>query len=145
VCIEKRLRSNAQLIREQYLNKPFPKNNVAIIEVHLADQIFLSVGATSKAKSPVPKPKPKSAGGQFEPIVDSHSGYLMAADAEYKALSALAETLEMFDNPQIKGKLYLYSERNPCESCQGVITQFKQKFPNLEITLFWDYPYPPLS
>jgi len=145
VCIEERLRSNAQLIREQYLNKPFPKNNVAIIEVHLADQISLSVGATSKAKSPVPKPKPKSKGGQFEPIVDSHSGYLMDADAEYKALSALAETLEMFDNPQIKGKLYLYSERNPCESCQGVITQFKQKFPNLEITLFWDYPYPPLS
>lgn len=145
MCIEERLRSNAQLIREQYLNKPFPKNNVAIIEVHLADQISLSVGATSKAKSPVPKPKPKLEGGQFEPIVDSYSGYLMDTDAEYKALSALAETLEMFDNPQIEGKLYLYSERNPCESCLGVIKQFQQRFPNLEITLFWDHPYPPSS
>ena len=143
MCIEERLRSNAQLIREQYLNKPFPGSNVAIIEVHLADQRSLSVGATSKAKSPVPKPKPKSQGGQFEPIFDSNYKHIMDTDAEYKALSALAETLEMFDNPQIEGKLYLYSERNPCQSCEGVITQFKQKFPNLEITLFWDFLCPP--
>ncbi len=143
MCTQESLRSDAQLIREKYLNKPFPKNNVAIIEVHLADQRSLSVGATSKAKSPVPKPQPKSQGGQFEPIVDSYSGYLMDTDAEYKALSALAETLENLGNLQIEGKLYLYSERNPCESCQGVITQFQQKFPNLEITLFWDFPYPP--
>lgn len=145
MCIQERLRLDAQLIREQYLNKPFPKNNVAVIEVHLADQISLGVGATSKANSPVPKPKPKSQGGQFEPIVDSYSGYLMDTDAEYKALSALAETLEMFYNFPIKGKLYLYSERNPCESCQGVLKQFQQKFPYLEITVFWDHPYPPLS
>ncbi|SKB13895.1 conserved hypothetical protein [Planktothrix sp. PCC 11201] len=69
----------------------------------------------------------------------------MDTDAEYKALSALAETLEMFDNPQIEGKLYLYSERKPCEICQEVIRQFTQRFPNLEITLFWDHPYPPSS
>jgi hypothetical protein len=86
VCIEERLRSDAELIREQYLNKPFPKNNVAVIEVHLAAKISFSVGATSKANSPVSKPKPKSEGGQFEPIVDSYSGYLMDTDAEYKAL-----------------------------------------------------------
>ncbi len=140
-----RLRSDANLIREQYLNKPFPKGNVAVIEVYLSDGSSFGIGATSRAKSPVAKPKPRSEGGQFNAIVDPYSGHLMDTDAEYKALSAVADTLEMSYDREVEGKLYLYTERKPCESCNGVIEQFKEKFPNIEISgVFWDYPYPPV-
>lgn len=137
------LRSDAQLIRQKYLNKPVPKGNVAVIEVHLANGTSFGTGATSRLKSPVPKPKSKSMGGQFEPIIDSHSGRTMDTDAEYKALSAIANTLEIFYDREVEGYLYLYTERQPCESCNGVIEQFQAKFPNIKISgVFWDYPYP---
>lgn len=138
-----RLRLGAALIREQYINKPFPKANVAVIEVHLSGGIFFGIGATSRAKSPAAKPKGRSQGGQFDPIVDPYSNRLMDTDAEYKVLSAVADTLDMSYDRQVEGKLYLYTERKPCESCNGVIEQFKEKFPNIEISeVFWDHPYP---
>jgi hypothetical protein len=140
-----RLRSDASLIREQYINKPFPRGNVAVIEVHLSDGTSFGIGATSRAKSPAAKPKARSEGGQLYPIVDPYSGRLMDTDAEYKALAAIADTLEISYDPDVEGKLYLYTERHPCESCNGVIEQFKGKFPNIEISaVFWDHPYPPV-
>jgi hypothetical protein len=70
----------------------------------------------------------------------------MDTDAEYKALSAIADTLDFFARYEQQGKLYLYTEREPCESCAYVLQQFKHKYPNLEIAeIFWDYPYPPIS
>ena len=138
------LRSDANIIREEYINKPFPKGNVAIIEVHLSNGITFGTGATSRAKSPTPKPKSKSEGGQFDPIVDSYSGRLMDTDAEYKALSAIADTLDLFSKSEVEGKLHLYTERKPCESCISVLKQFKNKYPMIEIIeVFWDHPYPP--
>jgi hypothetical protein len=139
------LRLDANLIRETYLKKTFPKGNVAVIEVHLANGISFGTGATSRARSPTSKPKLKSEGGQFEPIIDSYSDRLMDTDAEYKALSAIADTLDLFERDEQRGKLYLYTEREPCESCNYVLQQFRNKYPNLEIAeIFWDYPYPPV-
>jgi The BURPS668_1122 family of deaminases len=69
----------------------------------------------------------------------------MDTDAEYKALSAIADTLDLFERYQQKGKLYLYTEREPCESCNYVLQQFKNKYPLIEIAeIWWDYPYPPV-
>lgn len=143
------LREEAILLREEYLKLPVgknnvpPKANVAVIELYLKDKDdVIEVGATSRAKSPSPIPLAKSRGGQFEPIVDSYSGRLMDTDAEYKALSAIADTLENYYNCSVEGTLCLYTERQPCESCLGIIKQFKEKFYNIEIEVFWDYPYP---
>lgn len=69
----------------------------------------------------------------------------MDTDAEYKVLSAIADTLEMFYDLQLEGNLYLYTELQPCESCNYVLRQFKEKFPNIRVEVFWDYPYPPES
>ncbi|GFE68617.1 deaminase domain-containing protein [Chroococcus sp. FPU101] len=138
------LRKKAISVRENYLKLPFPKANVAVIELYLKDKNdVIEVGATSRAKSPSPIPLAKSMGGQFEPIVDSYSGRLMDTDAEYKALSAIADTLDNFYSRSVEGTLCLYTERQPCESCLGVIEQFKEKFHNIEIEVFWDEPYPP--
>lgn len=140
--IKKSLGKDANLLRDIYLKKLFPKVNISVIEVHLENGIVLGIGATSRAKSPIVIPQPKSQGGQFEPIIDTYSGRLMDTDAEYKALSAIADTIDMFYHSLIGGVLYLYTERKPCESCQGILKQFQQKYPNLKIEIFWDYPYP---
>ena len=69
----------------------------------------------------------------------------MDTDSEYKVLSAIAETLQFIynkDNNRVRGQLYLYTERKPCESCQRVINQFEQKFPEITINISWTYPYP---
>ncbi|MBD2571022.1 deaminase domain-containing protein [Anabaena lutea] len=144
---ELNLISDAANIREIYIEQPFPKSNIAIAEVRLEDGKAFGMGATSRAKSPAPKPEPKSNGGQFEPTVDSRLQRTtpMDTDAEYKVLSAIAETLEFIynkDNNRVRGQLYLYTERKPCESCQSVINQFEQKFPEIKITISWTHPYP---
>lgn len=139
------LRQNAIYIRQKYLKKPVGKGNVAVALVQLQNNVNFCAGATSRAKSPTGVPKPKSLGGQFEPIIDSYSRRLMDTDAEYKVLSAIAETLEMAYNTNVEGTIYFYTELQPCESCLNIFSQFEQKFPNLSLEVFWDYPYPPES
>ena len=138
------LRGDAAQIRNIFLRKNYPRGNVAVAEVHLAQGIVFGMGATSRGKSPAMKPKPRSQGGHFEPSIDSYSRRPMDTDAEYKLLSAIADTLEGCYNRNVQGQLYLYTERQPCESSQRVIEQFQQKFPNIEIFIDWSYPYPPI-
>ncbi|WP_013321312.1 hypothetical protein [Gloeothece verrucosa] len=54
------LRLDAESLRKQYINKPFPKGNVTVIELHLKDGTAFGIGAISKKKSPVDIPKAKS-------------------------------------------------------------------------------------
>ncbi|MBD2629402.1 MULTISPECIES: deaminase domain-containing protein [Nostocaceae] len=148
--IKKRLRESAAKIREILLpNKPILtqpflriKNNVAVAEIHIEDVIFHQE-ATSHYKSPIPKPTAKSEGGQFQPGPDSYSGRIMDTCSEYKLFSEIAKILEMNYNLQIEGYIYLYTERHPCQSCQDIKRQFEEKFPNMKVEVFWDYPYPP--
>ncbi|MBD2500343.1 deaminase domain-containing protein [Anabaena azotica] len=140
------LQKSAALIRETYLKKPIGSSNVAIAELYLDGNVAFCAGATSKGgrKSPIPNiPTPKSAGGQFEPSIDSRTERMMDTDAEYKVLSEIAHILETYYDLQVQGKLYLYTEFQPCESCSNVIKQFEEKFPNIEVKVFCDYPYPP--
>jgi hypothetical protein len=138
------LREDAAQIRAIYLKKPIGSSNVAVAEVHIPENAIFCVGGTSKGgkKSPIPRPQPKSQGGKFEPIIDPRTNRLMDTDAEYKVLSAIADTLDMFYDLQLEGHLYLYTELQPCESCNYVLRQFKEKFPNIRVEVFWDYPYP---
>ncbi|WP_414530002.1 deaminase domain-containing protein [Nodularia chucula] len=142
--IKARLSASAATIRAAYLKKPIGKSNVTVAEIHIQGDVAFSVGATSRGgnKSPIPQPKPKSEGGQFEPTVDSRTHRLMDTDAEYKVLSTIADQLEILYDLQVEGNLYLYTELQPCESCENIIKQFQMKFPNIKIEVFWDYPYP---
>jgi hypothetical protein len=146
--IKERLRESAIYLREVLLKKPIPlkpfpifQNNVAIAEVHIGD-VYFCVGTTSNKTTLIPIPTPKSTGGQFQPQFDSFSKRLMDTCSEYKVLSKIANTLEIQYNLEVEGYLYLYTERSPCESCQDIIKQFKEKFTNIKIEIFSDYPYP---
>ncbi|CAN1210816.1 CMP/dCMP-type deaminase domain-containing protein [Tumidithrix helvetica PCC 7403] len=139
------MQASAALIRERYLDgKPIGKGNVAVAEIYLTQNIAFCAGATSRGgrQSPIQIPIPKSQGGQFEPSVDSRTDRLMDTDAEYKVLSEIANILDKDYNDQAKGNLYLYTEYQPCESCNSILQQFQEKFLFVNIEIFWDLPYP---
>jgi The BURPS668_1122 family of deaminases len=139
--IRESMRQNASQFRATHLGKPFPKGNVALTEIYLSDGTSFGTGSTSRVSGLAPKPLPKSQGGQFEPTIDSHTKRVMDTDSEYKVLSETSEQLGQ-PNSKANGKAYLYTERKPCESCDGIIQQFKEKHPNIDLDVFWDHPYP---
>ena len=52
-------------------------------------------------------------------------------DTEVKILEDVARGL----SPESKGTISLFTERAPCLSCQGVIKQFQERFPNIKINI----------
>jgi Pretoxin HINT domain/Short repeats of unknown function/The BURPS668_1122 family of deaminases len=56
-------------------------------------------------------------------------------DPEYKILNYLAYRLG--DNPNLRGKIYLYSERPVCPSCDFVMSQFRTRYPHIELIVLW--------
>ncbi|GAB3447151.1 DUF6531 domain-containing protein [Actinophytocola sediminis] len=57
-------------------------------------------------------------------------------DSEPKILNELINDLGL--TPQSSGTIHFHSERPACPDCQGVIDQFKQMYPNIEIK-YTDY------
>ncbi|WP_235884172.1 RHS repeat-associated core domain-containing protein [Saccharopolyspora elongata] len=53
-----------------------------------------------------------------------------ASDAEHKILENMAQNLD----PSASGRIHITSERPVCTSCQGVIEQFRQAFPGIQVT-----------
>ncbi|MFM7851213.1 MAG: deaminase domain-containing protein, partial [Flammeovirgaceae bacterium] len=60
-------------------------------------------------------------------------GHLRSTDSEAKLLEAIAARYA--DNPKIKGTINLFTERRQCDSCRGVIDQFKAMFPNIKLKI----------
>lgn len=54
-------------------------------------------------------------------------------DSEYKILSNLADKLG--DKFNSKGQVTIFTERRACQSCLGVIEQFKERYPNIKINV----------
>lgn len=60
-------------------------------------------------------------------------GHSRAYDSEYKLLEELA--FRYAQTPEIEGKINLFTERSPCDSCTNVIEQFRRRFPNIVLTV----------
>jgi RHS repeat-associated protein len=54
-------------------------------------------------------------------------------DTEVKILEEVAKDLPK----DARGTINLYTERKPCPSCKGVIEQFQQRFPNINLNVTW--------
>jgi WXG100 family type VII secretion target len=62
------------------------------------------------------------------------------ADTEYKILEKIADDYwsdDPAERAQVSGEIRLYSERIPCTSCQDIISQFEEAFPNIRIIVGW--------
>ena len=60
-------------------------------------------------------------------------GHSRAYDSEYKLLEELATRYAQ--TPEVIGTIKLFTERPPCASCSFVIEQFRQRFPNITLTV----------
>jgi hypothetical protein len=69
----------------------------------------------------------------------SSGTWLRITDSEYRMLNKLASDLKAVKGgkkyPDVTGTLKIVSENPYCTSCQGVIQQFSDMFPNIEIKL----------
>lgn len=68
----------------------------------------------------------------------SSGSWVRITDSEYRMLNQLASDLKAVKGgkyPDVTGTLKIVSENPYCTSCQGVIQQFSDMFPNIEITL----------
>ena len=68
-------------------------------------------------------------------IINGEGAWLRDVDTEYKILSDIQSKLG--DNPSVSGKIKLYTELEPCPSCQSVIEQFKEMYPNIDIEVLY--------
>lgn len=57
--------------------------------------------------------------------------YLRDSCTEYKILNDIADRLKDSVNPS--GKIKLFTELEPCDSCKNVIDSFRNEFKNIEI------------
>ena len=64
-------------------------------------------------------------------------------DSEAKILNFIAARLKGKSNPG--GTIILYTELPPCTSCNGVISAFKQAFPNIDLIVLNNEGYRPHS
>ena len=55
-------------------------------------------------------------------------------DTEAKILEDIASQIT---DPQIKGKITLFTELPPCDSCSNIIEEFKRMFPNIQVDVLW--------
>ncbi|ATX62768.1 deaminase domain-containing protein [Yersinia hibernica] len=54
-------------------------------------------------------------------------------DSEYKILDNLADQLG--NNTSAKGTVTIFTERPACGSCLGVVDQFQQKYPGIQVNV----------
>ncbi|MGA3817116.1 deaminase domain-containing protein [Ralstonia nicotianae] len=67
-------------------------------------------------------------------VIDSPVGYLRDVDTEFKILETVAQRLG--GNKSASGVINLFSEKDVCPSCTGVIMQFRKMFPNIQLNVF---------
>lgn len=68
-------------------------------------------------------------------VINGEGAWPRDVDIEYKILSDIQSKLG--DNYSASGKIKLYTELVPCPSCQSVIKQFKEMYPNIDIEVIY--------
>ena len=75
-------------------------------------------------------------------IVNGPKAFNRCIDTESKILEDIAHQLgynTFAVDESIVGNVYLITERAPCPSCEGVIAQFKEMFPNVNVEVKYIY------
>ncbi|MTJ08502.1 deaminase domain-containing protein [Anabaena sp. UHCC 0204] len=110
-------------------NVPAPARNVAIARVWV-DETFLELFAFSGKLL-----REGAVGLPNQPMFQAFDigGHRRDLDSEYKILEAIAE--KYTNNREVKGKIELFTEREPCDSCEYVMKQFRQTFPNIQLNV----------
>ncbi|WP_224556277.1 deaminase domain-containing protein [Pectobacterium versatile] len=67
--------------------------------------------------------------------IPNNKGFIIAinTDSEYKILDDISEKLG--GNISAKGTVTIFTERPACGSCLGVVEQFQQRYPRIEVKI----------
>jgi len=99
--------------------------NVAFAESVIDGRRELRAAVSGRGEVPGTVPEPST-----RRFTTRDSGAMSRAnDTEVKLLEDIAAGL----SPDSRGVIHLFTERPPCFSCRGVIDQFRQAFPNVEV------------
>lgn len=101
------------------------RRNVAYAEVNFGGETRELVGISGEKLRPGTVPPPASR--MFTP--QEVGGYVRELDAEVKILEDLARVLPQ----EASGVVRLFSEFPVCESCSGVVQQFRAAFPDVQV------------
>ena len=75
-------------------------------------------------------------------IVNGPKAFNRCIDTESKILEDIAHQLgynTFAVDESVVGNVYLITERAPCPSCESVIAQFKEMFPNVNVEVKYMY------
>lgn len=75
--------------------------------------------------------KPQVAKSKY---VGTAEGYLRNMDTEFKILETLYQRLG--PNSQASGRVNLISEKMVCSGCTNIVTQFRERYPNIQLNIF---------
>jgi hypothetical protein len=105
--------------------------NIGFADFNIEGTVGESIGVSGRKSPSGTAPVPEN---RFFTTYEV-GGYSREFDTEVKILEEIAHKFAnqpgTYNN--IRGQVNLFSERPPCESCQGVIQQFQQMFPNIQV------------
>ncbi|WP_306036389.1 deaminase domain-containing protein, partial [Paenibacillus odorifer] len=90
-------------------------------QIHSSDSVGSNVGDFSSSK--VDK--------SLETYVDDE--FPRFNDTEAKILEDIASQIK---DPNVKGRIDLFTELDACQSCSNLIMEFRRKFPNIELNVY---------
>lgn len=68
--------------------------------------------------------------------IDGENAYSRIWDTEGKIMEELASQLG--DNWNSSGTIDIFTDRNPCPSCSGVMDQFQERYPNIRLNVYYN-------
>ena len=74
-----------------------------------------------------------------ENVINGDRAYNRNIDTEFKIFEEINANLG--EDPNVVGKITLYTDLSPCASCQYVMKQFKEKYPNIDISIIYKLEY----
>ncbi|MCU4967924.1 hypothetical protein OCD64_13165 [Bacillus toyonensis] len=74
--------------------------------------------------------------------INTEDGWERQKDCEAKLLIYLAKTVLKMN---ASGKIDLYTKFEPCLGCDNYIIQFLKLFKDIDINIYWEYPYPSIK
>jgi Flp pilus assembly pilin Flp len=106
------------------------------------------VSRNAAAGTQLPPIAPPSQNNSIVPDISEDE--IRRNDAENNLLehlhSQLSDRYPLDENNQnqVSGRVRLFSEQEPCQSCNPTIRAFQRMYPNIEIEVYYILPYPPL-
>ncbi|AFC33316.1 Rhs core protein [Paenibacillus mucilaginosus 3016] len=70
-------------------------------------------------------------------IINGEGAYSRKWDTEFKIIEDITDQLKALKPEQRKGSIDIYTDREPCASCGPILEQFKARFPDIQVNVYF--------